>query len=102
HPGRPPPEPVQRRVVAEILPQRQVAVERLALEDDPEPRQRLPRQATRIEARHLDPARGAVVEPGDEREERRLAGAVDAEQRRERTALDREAHVAQRLETAEA
>ncbi len=37
-----PPIPVQRRVIAQVLAQRQVEVQRPALEHHPDPRQRLP------------------------------------------------------------
>ena len=97
----PPADPVQRRVVGEVLPEREVAVERPALEHHADAGERLAGLAARVETRDLDPAGGAVVEPGDEREERGLAGAVDAEEGGEGAARHGEAHVAERLEPPE-
>ena len=63
--------------------------------------QRRPGRAAQVVAADLDPARDVVVEPGDQREERGLAGAVDPEQRDELALRHRQRDVVERLQLAE-
>ena len=74
---------VQRRVVGEVLRDRQVGVERPALEHHAHLGERRPGRAAQVVAEDLDAAGDVVVEPGDQREQRGLAGAVHPEQRHE-------------------
>jgi hypothetical protein len=71
---------VQRRVVAQILPGREVGVQRALLEHHAHQRQRPPGFLRQVAAEHPDVARLGAVEPGDQREQRGLAGAVLAKQ----------------------
>ena len=77
---------VQGRVIEQVLLHRQVEVERARLEHDAEPPQRLARRARDVVALDRDAAVARVEQPGDQREQRRLARAVQPEQRREATA----------------
>ena len=83
-------------MVGEVLVDAEVEVERARLEDDAEPPQRLARRAADVVAEDADRAVARVVEMADQREQRRLAGAVEAEQDGEGGRRDREGHVVQR------
>ena len=70
-------------VVGEVLAHRQVGVERAGLEHDAELGERQRRRAVEIVPEDADAPLRLRVEPGDEREQGGLAGAVGPEQRHE-------------------
>ena len=84
---------VQRAVIEQVLPQRQIEIERAALEHDAEPLQRRRGAAADVVAEDADLAGDVVVEPGDQREQRRLAGAVEAQQHDEAATRNAQRHV---------
>ena len=85
-----PRQPVQRRVVEQAFPHRQVGVERRLLEHHAERRQRPPRVAPEVGAEDADRRLARRVEQARrQREERALAGAVRPEQHRELARHDR-------------
>jgi hypothetical protein len=86
--------------VAQVLVDGEVEVEREPLEDHAHRRQRLAAAGLQVEAAHGDAARGRRKQPGDQRHQRRLAGAVGAEQRREPAGGDGERHAVERLGSA--
>ena len=92
-----PRQAVQRRVVEQVLPHRQVGIERAAA-GTPRRCRRAPRPARAGgRRRRRDRARCCALKSRvDQREQRGLAGAVRAEQHRELARHDREADVAQR------
>ena len=96
------PDAVQRGVVHEVLGQREILVERARLEDDTEALQGRARPPAHVVAQNADLARDVVVETRDEREERRLAGAVETEQHGEGAARDRDGDVVEHEVVAEA
>ena len=93
---------VQRGVVHEVLGEREILVERARLEDDAETLQGRARLAAHVVAQNADLAGDVVVEARDEREQRRLAGAVEAEQDAEGAARHGQRHVVEREVVAEA
>src|SRR6185295_8558454 len=93
---------VQRRVIFQILHQRQIDIECAALEHDAKTLQRLRWPAADVEAADGDLSADVVVEARDKREQRRLARAVEAEQHDECTLIDRQRHVVEDLRVAEA
>src|SRR5690606_28794816 len=95
-------EAVQGRMVEQVLLQREVGIQRLRLEHDAEPLQRRARRAPHVMAENADLARDVVVEACDQREQRGLAGAVEAEQHRERPLRNGERDIVQHELLAEA
>ena len=87
----------ERREIAQILLDREIEIERRLLEHDAERAERLRTPFGGRLAANLDTAFGRVEQPGDEREQRRLAGAVRPEQRRDLAGIDLEAHIVERL-----
>ena len=88
---------VQRGVIGEIFVDGQIEVERGLLKHDAEARQRRERFALDIMAVNGDAALSAVIKPGDQGEESRLAGAVEAKENREVAGLHGEIDVVQDL-----
>jgi hypothetical protein len=93
---------VQGGVIEQVLLQREIAVERLRLEHHAEALQRCPRPAPHVVTEDVDLAGDVVVEAGDQREERRLTRAVEAEQHGEGAARHGERHVVEHQLLAEA
>ena len=93
-----PVDPVQRRVIGQVLRHGQIGVERPGLEHHPKPGQRLARGAAQIMAGHLDGAAGIVVKPGDQRKQRGLACTVHPEKCHESPARHRQADIVAALE----
>ena len=71
---------VQRRVIQQVLPDRNIDIERTGLKHDAELAQGRARLASDFVAENADLARSYRVEPRDQREHRRLAGAVQSQQ----------------------
>src|SRR5688572_1358707 len=84
-------------MVGEVLVDAQIEVERARLEDDAETPERLAGRAADVMAENADRPVPGVVEMADQREQRRLARAVEAEQDGEGRRGDREGDIAQRL-----
>ena len=84
---------VVRGVVEQVLRDGEIEIERARLKDHAETAQRLRRFARDIEAEHGDRAALCGVEPRDEREQRRLAGAVEPKQHGESPLLHVEADI---------
>ena len=78
-----PADAVQRGVIEQIVHDGDVEIERARLEHHAQQAQRLARLARHAMAEHVDRSVLRVVEPRDQREQRGLAGAVQAEQRGE-------------------
>ncbi len=95
-----PADSVQGALVEHVLLDREVGIERAALEHDAELGERRAAVARNVMAEDADRARPAGVEMGDDREQRALACAVEAEQHGEGRGLDREAYVIERLARA--
>jgi hypothetical protein len=79
---------VQRRVVAQIVDNAEIEVERAHLEHDADPGQGRPRIAVDRNAKNTDAAVPRREQPRDQREQRALAGPVGSEQGREPPRLD--------------
>src|SRR5262249_5076504 len=75
-------QPTKRGEIAQILSHREVEIEGRLLEHNAKRRKRLAAPFNRRPADDLDPPGGGIKQPGDEREQRCLAGAVRAKQRR--------------------
>ena len=88
---------VQRGVIEQVLHHRQIEIERARLEHHAQQAQCPARLARHTMTQHLDRAVPRVVEPRDQREQRGLAGAVQAEQRGEARLRHGQADVLQRL-----
>ena len=84
---------VQRAVIEQVLPQRQIEIQRPALKDDAEALQRRRGAAPDVVTEYADLAGDVVVEAGDQREQRRLAGAVEAQQHDEAATRNLERHI---------
>ena len=84
---------VQRAVIEQVLPQRQVEIQRPALKHDAEALQRCRGAAPDVVPENADLAGDVVVEAGDQREQRRLAGAVEAQEHDEAATRNLERHV---------
>src|SRR3954447_369742 len=95
-----PADPMQARVVEQVLHDGQIEIESARLEDNAEPAQRLRRFARDIETEHGNRAMLRRVEPGHQREQRRFAGAVQSEQHGEGAPGDIEADVNERAPLA--
>ena len=78
-----PADAVQRGVIEQVLHHREIEVERARLEHDAHQPQRLARLAADVMAEDADVAGLDAEQPRDQREQRALAGAVQAEQRGE-------------------
>ena len=93
---------MQRGVVQQVLRQREIGIEGFGLEDDTEALQGRTRLAAHVVAQNVNLAGDVVVETGHEREQRRLAGAVEAQQNAEGSARHRHRHVVENAVVAEA
>ena len=81
--GFAPADAVQGGVIQQVLPHRQIEVERARLEHDPEPPQRFARCCADVVAENADAAALNSEQPRHQREQRALAGTVEPEQGRE-------------------
>ncbi len=97
----PPANPVQCRMIGEILQQRQIGVEAAALEHDAKLAQSRRRVAAYVVADDADLAADIVVEARCQSKQRRLAGAVRPEQRHEAAARHGERDIGERLDRSE-
>src|SRR5215210_3331560 len=84
---------VQRTVIEQVLPQGQVEIQRAALKHDAETLQRCRGAAADVVPENADLAADVVVEAGDQREQRRLAGAVETEEHDEAATGNFQRHV---------
>ena len=91
------PDPMQRRVIDEILLDREVEVERARLEHDADQPQRRARRGGNVVAEDADGTALDGIEARDEGKQRALAGAVEAEEDGKGRRLDGERNVPQRL-----
>ena len=90
------PARVQLPADAQHLLDREAAVERVLLREEPDARQRLGRVRARVEPEHADGAGARPCQADGEPKERRLAGAVRPDERGHAAARDLERAVAQR------
>ncbi len=97
-----PAQAVQRGVVEQVLAHREVEIQRRLLEHHPHACQRPARVAAQFRALDPDLALGAFVEPGDQREQRGLAGPVGAQQHLELAGAEAHRDLVQRALAAEA
>ncbi len=88
-------QPVQGSMIVEVLLYRQVEIEGRLLEHDPHPPQAFRRPLADVHAEDADHTLALDVEPGGEREERCLPGAVQAEQHGKVAGCDGERDIAQ-------
>src|ERR1700691_1515007 len=88
---------MQRRLIAEVLIDGEVEIERAALKDDADPGERGAALTADVEAEHADGAAAGGVEVSDDRKQRALARAVEADQYGESRRRDLEAHIVERL-----
>ena len=88
-------------MIGEVLQQRQIGIEAAALEHDAELPQSRRRAAPDVVAQDADLAADVVVEARDQREQRRLAGAVRPEQHDEAAARHGERDIVERLDRPE-
>ena len=95
-------DPLQPGGIEQVLHDRQFEIDGALLEHHPEPAQRLRGPVADLDAEDPDGAGAVVVEPGDQAEQRGLAGAVLAEQHREAAGRDLETDVVQGATLAEA
>ncbi len=84
---------MQRGVIEQVLRHREVEIERARLEHHAEQPQRLARACADVMAEDADAPGLDAEQPGDQREQRALAGAVEAKQRGETRRRDGEADV---------
>src|SRR3712207_762192 len=82
--------------ISEILANRQVEVEGRLLEHDAERRERASPDRTDVHAADVDPPFARLDQSRDEREQRRLAGSVRSQERREGAKPDLEADAVER------
>src|SRR4051812_41632945 len=90
-------DPVQRRVVAQVLHDREIEIERPRLEYDAELAQRSAGLAFHIMAEYADATRENRIEPRDQGEERAFPRTIEAEQSHKRSGLNGERHIIERL-----
>ncbi len=90
-------DPVQGGVIQQVVDDRQIEVERARLEHHAQAAQRFARLARDAMTQHVDRSLLRVVKPCDEREQRGLAGAIQAQQRSEARLRHGEADILQRL-----
>ncbi len=88
---------MQGGVIAQVLLDAEIQVQRALLEDHPKPPQGFARLAAQTEARHLDVALLQVVEARQQGDQRRFSGSVGAEQGGEAARCRVETDVSQRL-----
>jgi hypothetical protein len=98
----PPADPLQGRVIGEVLQHAQIVIEAAALEYDTKLLQRRGRVPAHVVAENADLAADVVVETGHQGKQCRLAGAVRPEQHDEGSARHRERDVGQRLDRPKA
>src|SRR5260221_11505433 len=91
---------VQRRMVAQVLLDREIKVESRLLEDDAHARESGGGVMFNRRPNHLDRAAAARVETRDQGEEGALAGPVEPEQHRAIARSDRERYIPQGLTRA--
>ena len=90
-----PGDAVQGGVIEQVLRHREVEIERARLEHHAQQPQRFARRTADVVAEDADAPGLNAEQPRDQREQRALAGAVEAEQRRETGRRNREADVDQ-------
>ena len=78
-----PADAVQGGVIEQVLRHREIEIERARLEHHAEQPQRFARRTADVVAENADAPGLDAEQPRDQREQRALAGAVEAEQRRE-------------------
>ena len=88
-----PADAVQGGVIEQVLRHREIEIERARLEHDAEQPQRLAGRAADVVAENADASVLDAEQPRDQREQRALAGAVEAEQRGEARRRHREVDV---------
>jgi hypothetical protein len=93
--------PLQAGGVQEVLHDRDVEIDGALLEHHAELGEGAARVLSHLRAEDADAAGTIAVQPGDQVEQRGLAGAVLAEQHGEAAGRDHEAHAIQRLALAE-
>ena len=93
---------MQRRVIAEIVGDRQIEVEGALLKHRPHLRQGLGGLLPHFMTINADRTAAIVVETGDQREQRRLAGAVRPQEHGEGAGVDGEGDIVERFALAEA
>ena len=91
---------VQGRVIDHVLQDSEVEIESARLKDDADPAQGLARRLGEVAAEDRDAPVARREEPGDEREERALAGPVETEQHHELAGRNRQADIVERLARA--
>src|SRR5258707_1118364 len=91
---------VQRRMVAQVLLDREIKVESRLLEDDAHARESRDGVTFHRRPKHLDRAAAVRVETRNQGEEGALAGPVEPEQHREIARSDRERYIPQGLARA--
>jgi hypothetical protein len=82
-------------VIEQVLHDREIEVERAGLEHHAQQTQRLAGRRTDVVAKNADASGLNSEQPRNQREQRALAGAIEAKQRREACRHDREADVDQ-------
>jgi hypothetical protein len=87
---------VERGVIEQVLLHREIEVEGRLLEHHPHARQRPARVAAQLGALDPDLAFGALIEPGDQGEQRGFTGPVGAQQHFELAGAEVERNVVQR------
>ena len=87
---------MQCGVIHQVLPHRNVDVERARLKDDAELAQGRAGFVRDIVAENADLARSDRIEARDQRKQRRLSGAVQSQQHGERRLPNGQAHIVQR------
>ena len=92
---------VQRGVIAEVLLDGEVEIERRLLEHDPEGGKRTRRRTVEPLAEDADRPGPVGIKAHDEREERGFPGAVEAEQDNKLTGRDGQRHILEHLPIAE-
>ena len=88
-----PGDAVQGGVIQQVLRHREIEIERARLEHDAEQPQRFARRTADVVAENADASGLDAEQPRHQREQRALAGAVEAEQRRETRRRDGEVDV---------
>ena len=95
-------EAVQGGVIEEVLFDRKIEIEGWLLEDDTDPTQAFGRPLSDVHPKDADHSLALDIEPGGEREQRRLPGAVQPEQHGKITRRDRERDLLQHAARPEA
>ena len=89
-------QPVQARVVAQVLAPAQLAVEQRLVAEVADLRRQLPALARQLRAEHPRAAAVRAQQPREHAQQRRLAGAVGAEHRERLPRLHAHAHAGER------